>query len=152
MEIINRKNEKHINQPINLTLDSNLQHLIRRELIKGQKDFGAIGSAAILMNVNNGKVLSLVSLPDYDLNKRISIDHESYLNKITKGVYELGSVFKTFTLAAALENDVVEVETVLFRIFNFRIWKNAKQFKCRGNFGKIFKYWSSKNGSKSRIR
>ena len=66
------------------------------------KDFKTIGSAAILMNVDNGEILSLVSLPDYDLNKRFSISDDIYTNKITKGVYELGSVFKTFTFAAGL--------------------------------------------------
>ena len=90
------KKNKIINSSLELTLDSNLQHLIREELINAQSDFRNIGAAAILMKVENGEVLSLVSLPDYDLNKRISIDDNSYTNKITLGVYDLGSVFKTF--------------------------------------------------------
>jgi len=53
-----------INSSLNLTLDSNLQYLIREELIKGQINFDNIGSAAVLMNVENGEILSLVSLPD----------------------------------------------------------------------------------------
>ena len=64
------------------------------------------------MNVENGEILSLISLPDYDLNKRISIEDDMYTNKITLGVYELGSVFKTFTIAAALENQVIETDTI----------------------------------------
>ena len=64
------------------------------------------------MDVDDGEILSLISLPDYDLNKRNSIDDNIYTNKITKGVYELGSVFKTFTLAAALENNLVKPNTV----------------------------------------
>ena len=59
------------------------------------------------MDVKNGDILSLISLPDYNLNKRISIKDDIYSNKITLGVYELGSVFKTFTIAAALENKVI---------------------------------------------
>ena len=55
------------------------------------------------MNVNNGEILSLVSLPDFDPNKREKIDDKNYINRATKGVYEFGSVFKTFTLAAAFE-------------------------------------------------
>ena len=104
--------EKKIHAPLNLTLDSNLQHLIREELIKAQLDFQNIGSAAILMNVENGEILSLISLPDYDLNKRKSIKEDIYMNKITLGVYELGSVFKTFTIAAGLENKLIEKDTV----------------------------------------
>ena len=75
-------------------------------------------SGTILMNVNNGEILSLVSLPDYDLNKRLSITDPSYTNKITKGVYELGSVFKTFTLAAALENKVIQTDTIFKNLEN----------------------------------
>jgi len=106
------RNNKKINKPLYLTLDSNLQYLIREELIKSQKDFQSIGSAALLMNVNNGEILSLISLPDYDLNKRASLKSESYINKITLGVYELGSVFKTFTIAAGLKSKKISSNTV----------------------------------------
>ena len=69
------------------------------------------GSAAILMNVNNGEILSLVSLPDFNLNKREKIFDVNYINRATKGVYEFGSVFKTFTLAAALNEKIIEPNT-----------------------------------------
>ena len=105
--------EKKINSPIKLTLDSNLQYLIRQELIKAQSIFQNIGSGAILMDVENGEVLSLVSLPDYDLNKRALINDSAYTNKITLGVYELGSVFKTFTIAAGLESGIIKSDTLL---------------------------------------
>ena len=104
--------KEKIKIPLSLTLDSNLQHIIREELINAQSDFKNIGSAAILMNVQNGEILSLISLPDYDLNQRISIDSNIYTNKITLGVYELGSVFKTFTIAAGLENKVINPNTI----------------------------------------
>ena len=57
------------------------------------------------MDVNNGDILSLVSLPNFNINKEIK--DKKYTNKITKGVYELGSIFKTFTVALALENNLV---------------------------------------------
>ncbi len=101
------------NNPLELSVDSNLQYIIREELIKSQLDFQNIGSGAILMNVENGKILSLVSLPDYDLNKRITINDNIFTNKITLGVYELGSVFKTFTIAAGLENKIIRPNTIL---------------------------------------
>ena len=105
-------NKEKINLPLSLTLDANLQYLIRKELISAESDFHNIGSAAILMNVENGEILSLVSLPDYDLNQRISISDNIYTNKITLGVYELGSVFKTFTIAAGLENKIINPNTI----------------------------------------
>ena len=104
-------NKKENKTPLRLTIDSNLQYLIREELIKSTLDFNTIGSAAVLMNVENGEVLSLISLPDYDLNQRSSINSKIFTNKITHGVYELGSVFKTFTIAAGLENKLVEPKT-----------------------------------------
>ena len=112
------KNNRNNNFSLSLTLDSNLQYLIREELINSQEAFQTVGSAALLMNVDNGEILSLISLPDYDLNKRFSINEDIYTNKITKGVYELGSVFKTFTLAAGLENKVIKIDTIFNNLEN----------------------------------
>jgi cell division protein FtsI (penicillin-binding protein 3) len=114
----NLNNKDKIGLPLSLTLDSNLQHLIRKELINAEIDFHNIGSGAILMNVENGEILSLVSLPDYDLNQRISISDNIYTNKITLGVYELGSVFKTFVVAAGLENKVINSNTMFKNLKN----------------------------------
>ena len=63
------------------------------------------------MEINSGEILSMVSLPDFDLNKRETIDDVNYINRATKGVYEFGSVFKTFTLASALNEGIVEIDT-----------------------------------------
>ena len=114
----NLKSKEFINTSLDLTLDSNLQYLIREELINAQTDFNSIGSAALLMNVDSGAILSLVSLPDYDLNRRVSINEDIYTNKITKGVYEFGSVFKTFTLAAGLESNIIDSNTIFKNLEN----------------------------------
>ena len=113
------------NKPIQLTVDTDIQYLIREELIKSKEIFHNLGSAALLMDINTGEVISLVSLPDFDLNKRETIEDLNYTNKVTKGVYELGSVFKTLTLAAAFENNIVEPDT------NFE--KLEKKIFCAGN-------------------
>ena len=97
--------------PIKLTVDKNIQFLIREELIRFKKIFRAKGAASILMDVHNGDVLSLISLPDFNLNQRKSVTNLNYINKVTKGTYEFGSVFKTFTLAAALNEKLVDVDT-----------------------------------------
>jgi len=114
----NLKREELLDSSLHLTLDSNLQHLIREELIKAQTSFDNIGSAAVLMKVDSGEILSLISLPDYDLNKRISIKEDFYTNKVTLGVYELGSVFKTFTVAAGLENKTISPKTKFINLEN----------------------------------
>jgi cell division protein FtsI (penicillin-binding protein 3) len=102
-----RKSKK----PIKLTVDKNLQFLIRKELIKYQEIFKSKGSAAILMNVNNGNILSLISLPDFNPNERRNITDLNLINRVTKGTYELGSVFKPFTFASALNEDLIKPET-----------------------------------------
>ena len=98
-------------KPITLSLDKDIQYLIRNELIKFNEIFTTKGSSAILMNVNNGEIFSLVSLPDFNPNKREKIFDKNYINRATKGVYEFGSVFKTFTIAAAFEEKIIEPET-----------------------------------------
>ena len=98
-------------KPITLSLDKDIQYLIRNELIKFNEIFTTKGSSAILMNVNSGEIFSLVSLPDFNPNKREKIFDKNYINRATKGVYEFGSVFKTFTIAAAFEEKIIEPET-----------------------------------------
>jgi cell division protein FtsI (penicillin-binding protein 3) len=102
---------KNSQQPIKLTVDKDIQYLIREELIKFNKIFNTKGSATILMDVNNGEIISLVSLPDFNPNQRKKILDPNFINRATKGVYEFGSVFKTFTLAAALNEKIIEPQT-----------------------------------------
>ncbi len=110
------KNKNFQNQPLELTLDSNIQYIVNKELNDAIKTFRASGGGAILMNVNNGDIISLVSLPNFNINQRVTIKDKNYINKITKGVYELGSIFKTFTLALALDKQIVETDTILKNI------------------------------------
>ncbi len=110
------KDKKFFNTPLKLTLDTNIQHIIDDELNKALETFNATGGGALLMDVNNGEVLSLVSLPNFNINKRATITDKNYINKITKGIYELGSIFKTFTVALALEKNLVSQETIIKNI------------------------------------
>ena len=99
---------KSSTNPLMLTVDTDIQFIIRNELIKFNKVFNTKGSAAILMDVNAGEILSLISLPDFNPNKRENISDKNFINRATKGVYEFGSVFKTFTLAAAFDEKLIE--------------------------------------------
>ena len=100
-------------EPLTLTLDTNIQYVISKELNSAISTFHATGGGALLMDVTNGDILSLVSLPNFNINKRFSIKDKKYTNKITKGVYELGSIFKTFTVALALDNNLVTANTII---------------------------------------
>ena len=112
-------------EPLKLTLDTDIQFLIREELIKSKDIFNNVGSAAILMNIDNGQIISMVSLPDFNLNKRETIKDVNFINRFTMGVYELGSVFKTFTLAAALNEEIIDTNTEFNDL--------EKKIYCAGN-------------------
>ncbi len=99
--------------PLILSLDTNVQFLINNELKNSMKIFKAKGAASVLLNANNGEVISLVSLPDYNINERININDNLYMNKITKGVFELGSIFKTFTVALGIEEKIIDIDTII---------------------------------------
>jgi len=77
------------------------------------------------MNVNNGEIISMVSYPDFDLNKRETVSNVNFINRATKGVYELGSVFKTFTVAAGLEEGLIEIDTEFLDL--------KKRLRCEKN-------------------
>ena len=110
------KDKKILKKPLKLTLDSNIQYIISKELNEAIKTFDATGGGALLMDVNSGDILSLVSLPNFNINKRLAIRDKKFTNKLTKGVYELGSIFKTFTIALAIENNLVESQTIIKNI------------------------------------
>ena len=116
---------KKNNKPLKLTVDTDIQYLIREELKKSEEIFNNLGSAAILMNINSGEIISLISLPDFNLNKRETIKDLKFTNKVTKGVYELGSVFKTLTLAAAFDYNILEPSTFFEKL--------EKKIFCAGN-------------------
>ena len=107
---LDEKLKKNV-EPVKLTVDSNIQYLIRKELIDFNKIFQTKGSASILMNIHNGQIISFVSLPDFDLNERKKIEDKQFINRVSKGTYELGSVFKPFTFAAALNMKLIEPST-----------------------------------------
>jgi len=111
-------------EPLQLTVDTEIQFLIREELIKFHSIFQSKGSAAILMDSTNGEILSLVSYPDFDLNKREKITDINYINRATKGIYELGSVFKAFTIAAGFNEGLIEPETQFLNL--------KKELSCAG--------------------
>ncbi len=118
------KDLKNRKQPIKLTVDSNIQYLVRTELLKFNEIFKTKGSASILMNIHSGEILSFVSLPDFNLNERKKIDDKNFINRVSKGAYELGSVLKPFTLAAGLDMGIIEPSTEFLNL--------PKSIKCGG--------------------
>ncbi len=130
-------NKKKINIPIVLSVDQRVQFIIRETLLDSINIFSAKGASAVLMEAGSGKILSMVSLPDYNPNDRFELKNKDNLfNKNSKGLYELGSVFKTFVIANALE---------LKKVTRDKVYKNLpSQVTCGKFFIKEYKYSKDK--------
>lgn len=93
--------------PVRLTLDMRLQHVMRRELEDAVRKFSAKAGIGVVMDVNTGEILSMVSLPDFDPHHPGDAPDAARFNNATLGVFEMGSTFKLFSMAAALDSGKV---------------------------------------------
>ncbi len=96
---------------IGLAIDLRIQAILREELVKTVREFRAVGATGLVMDVHSGEVMAMVSLPDFDPNVPGSQDGEPFFNRATKGVYEMGSTFKLFTAAMALDSGTVNLKS-----------------------------------------
>ncbi len=87
-----------------LSIDLRIQHVLRQEIMTGIKRVNAIGGAGMVLDVQSGELLGMVSLPDFDPHNPTSLDPKTLFNRNTLGVYEQGSMFKLFTAALALDS------------------------------------------------
>lgn len=95
--------------PLHLSLDVRVQAVVRDELSKAMTEFQAIGACGIVMDVNTGEVLGMVSLPDYDANDFRTAPADDRFNRAVTGMYEPGSTFKLQTASMALDDGVVHI-------------------------------------------
>ncbi len=93
--------------PLRLSIDLRLQAMLREELTASVAEFRALGAAGVVLDVHTGEVMAMVSLPDFDPNDPGSAKGKAPFNRATKGVYELGSIFKVLTAAMALDSGTV---------------------------------------------
>jgi cell division protein FtsI (penicillin-binding protein 3) len=95
-------------QPLTLSIDSRVQQALEHELLDAMTHFSAIGAAGVVMDVHTGEVLALTSLPQLNPNVAGNATPEARFNRATQGVYELGSTFKPFTVAMAVDSGVIK--------------------------------------------
>jgi len=100
-------------ETIQLSIDLRLQRMVEEEIARAVKEFSAIGATAVVMDVTNGEILAMASLPTYDANKAKTITNEALFNRATLGVYEQGSTFKIFNSAMALDSGKVTMTSVI---------------------------------------
>jgi cell division protein FtsI (penicillin-binding protein 3) len=96
-------------QPVNLSIDLRVQHVMHDVLTDAMTRYRAIAAAGVMMDVRTGEIVSLVSLPDFDPNYPVTALEKDRFNRVTSGIYELGSTFKTVTMAAALDSGKVRL-------------------------------------------
>ncbi len=96
-------------EQMQLAIDMRVQHVMRRELAQAIEDFHGIGGCGIVMDVHTGEILSMVSLPDFDPHDAGTAGEEARFDRDTAGVYEMGSTFKVFTTAMALDSGKVKL-------------------------------------------
>lgn len=103
------KDPSRTGDPLELSIDVRVQHVVRDEVAKAVEQFNAIGGGGIVLDIHTGEVIAMVSLPDFDPAEPGTASTESRFNRITLGVYEMGSTMKTLNTAMALDYGTVKL-------------------------------------------
>jgi len=98
-----------LQKPVELSIDLRIQHALRDELIKARDKYKAKAAAGLVMNPRTGEIISMVSVPDYDANNPREALDPTRINRLTTGVFEMGSTFKALTLAMALDSGKISL-------------------------------------------
>ncbi len=98
-------------RPVELSVDSRVQHVVHTNLVKALARFDAKAAAGIVLDVHSGEVLAMASLPDFDPNAPVSASDLGLFDRASRGLYEMGSTFKTFTVAAALDSGAADPQS-----------------------------------------
>jgi cell division protein FtsI (penicillin-binding protein 3) len=93
--------------PVQLSIDMRVQHIVHEEVVDALTRYKAIAAAGVIMDIHTGEVVALASVPDFDPNDPSSALVKDSFNRITAGIYELGSTFKTITIAGAIDSGAV---------------------------------------------
>ncbi len=98
-------------KPVQLSIDLRVQHVVRDEVATGMEKYHAIAAGAVVLNIKTGEVLAMASVPDFDPNNPYNAQDKDRLNRMSAGLYEMGSTFKSFTTAMALDSGKVSMDT-----------------------------------------
>ena len=125
-----------LQQPVELAIDLRVEHALRDELLKAQEKYKAKAASGLVSNVRTGEIVAMVSLPDFDPNNPREAHDPDRINRLTTGVYEMGSTFKTLTLAMALDAGKANFNTLYdargaMRYGKFAIHDKIGRASCR---------------------
>ncbi len=102
-----------LQEPVQLSIDLRVQHAMRDELIAARDKFKAKAAAGVITDVRTGEILAMVSVPDFDPNNPKEASDPTRINRLTTGVYEMGSTFKALTLAMGLDSGKFNLNSML---------------------------------------
>jgi cell division protein FtsI (penicillin-binding protein 3) len=100
-----------LQEPVQLAVDLRVQHALRDELVIAKERFRAIAAAGLVVDVRTGEIISMVSVPDFDPNNPREVNDPTRINRLTTGVFEMGSTFKALTFAMALDSGRVTLNS-----------------------------------------
>jgi len=124
-----------LQRPVQLALDLGVQYALRDELIKAREKFKAKASSGVVVDVNTGEIVAMVSEPDFDPNNPKEANDPTRINRLTTGVYEMGSTFKSLTLAMALDSGKVTLDSKFDARASLRYGKfTIHDFEPQGRF------------------
>jgi cell division protein FtsI (penicillin-binding protein 3) len=101
-----------LQRPIELSVDLRVEHALRDELLKAKEKYHAKAASGLVSNVRTGEIVAMVSVPDFDPNNPKEAHDPDRINRLTTGVYEMGSTFKAFTLAMALDSGKISLDSM----------------------------------------
>jgi cell division protein FtsI (penicillin-binding protein 3) len=101
-----------LQRPVELSVDLRVEHALRDELLKAKEKYKAKAASGLVSNVRTGEIVAMVSVPDFDPNNPKEAHDPDRINRLTTGVYEMGSTFKAFTLAMALDSGKVDLNSM----------------------------------------
>src|SRR3954468_1373346 len=101
-----------LQKPVELSVDLRVEHALRDELLKAKEKYKAKAASGLVSNVRTGEIVAMVSLPDFDPNNPKEAHDPDRINRLTTGVYEMGSTFKAFTLAMALDSGKFDLNSM----------------------------------------
>src|SRR5688572_21771810 len=112
-----------LQNPVELAVDLRVQYVLREELAAAKEKYKAIAASGVIADVNTGEIVAMVSEPDYDPNNPREALDPTRINRLTTGVYEMGSTFKTLTVAMALDSGRINLDSRFDARFPLRYGK-----------------------------
>lgn len=98
-------------QPVRLSIDLRVQYILREEIAAAMERYHAIAAGAVVLSIKTGEVLAMASVPDFDPNNPYNAGDKDRLNRMSAGLYEMGSTFKSFTTGMALDSGKITLES-----------------------------------------